>query len=134
MKSVFLLFALALVQACANLGPAPMENVPWRLVELHSEPVGATEGAETPSLRFDAASKTVTGTTGVNRFNGGYVLEGEALRFGVLATTRRAGPPEQMQLETRFLQALDRTRSAVIAEGSLELREGGEVLARLTTD
>jgi hypothetical protein len=39
-----------------------------------------------------------------------------------------------MQLETRFLQALDRTRSAVIAEGSLELREGGEVLARLTTD
>jgi putative lipoprotein len=131
MKSAFLLLAMALIPSCATFGPAPMENVAWRLVELLGEPVSTTAGDEAPSLRFDAASKTVTGHTGVNRFNGGYVLDGEALSFGVLATTRRAGPPERMELETRFLQSLERTRTGVVSGSTLELRGDGTLLARL---
>ena len=45
---------------------------------------------------------------------------------------RRAGPPELMELETLFLQALDRTQAADVSGGALELRSGDTVLARLT--
>ena len=127
-----LLLALALVPAClSNFGPAPIENVAWRLVELFGEKVAVPEGAEAPSLRFDGASQTVSGSTGVNRINGGYLLDGDALHFGALASTRRAGPPELMELETRFLKALERTQSTRLDGNTLELREGDTVLARL---
>ena len=49
---------------------------------------------------------TVSGFTGVNRFNGHFTPQGERLFGPGLATTRRAGPPAAMKLEAAFLQAM----------------------------
>ena len=67
-----------------------------------------------------------------NRFNGTYQTEGTSVEFGAIVSTRRAGPPELMEQETLFLQALDRTQAAEVSGGALHLRSGDTVLARLT--
>jgi heat shock protein HslJ len=48
----------------------------------------------------------VVGSTGVNRLTASYSLTADYLTFGPLATTRRAGTPEQMELEHQVVQSL----------------------------
>lgn len=59
------------------------------------------------TLRFASATQ-VDGDTACNRFTGPLVAEGQTVRFGPLATTRRACPPAVMDQERRYLQALGR--------------------------
>ncbi|HEX7155123.1 MAG TPA: META domain-containing protein [Thermoanaerobaculia bacterium] len=80
-----------------------------------------------PSLRF--TSTDVTGNTGCNQLSGTYTVEGDALTFGPLITTKRAclgANPEQ-----EFLRALEATRRWRVADHQLELLDGnGAVVAR----
>jgi heat shock protein HslJ len=80
--------------------------------------------AEPVMLQLDRALLRATGYAGVNRFSGGYELDGTSLRFGPLATTRRAGPPEAELLEASVLTALGSTAGWKITGGSLELLDG----------
>ena len=48
----------------------------------------------------------VTGFTGVNRFFGNYVVIESALELSEFGSTRMAGPPERMELETALLESL----------------------------
>jgi para-nitrobenzyl esterase len=54
-----------------------------------------------------------------NRGAGGYALDGSALSFGPLATTRAACPPGS--LSDRYLQQLGFVRSFVLKDGRLHL-------------
>ena len=45
----------------------------------------------------------VSGSTGVNQLTASYSLTADYLTFGPLATTRRAGTPEQMEQEHRVV-------------------------------
>jgi heat shock protein HslJ len=65
---------------------------------------GVVDRAQT-TVEF-ARDGSVSGNTGVNRYFGKATLEGDALSFGPLATTRRAGPPALMDQERRFLEAM----------------------------
>jgi len=100
---------------------APLEGTQWILAEVGGRQ--ASHGMETQpvTLRLDRAVLRATGYAGVNRFNGGYKLEGASLRFGLFATTRRAGPPEAEALEASVLTALGATAGWKITGGSLEL-------------
>jgi len=49
----------------------------------------------------------LTGTTGVNQFSGTYEAEGDLVRLTARRMTRMAGPPEAMEQESRFLEALE---------------------------
>lgn len=85
-----------------------------------------------PDLEFGADGR-VSGRATINRLMGGYSVEGDALRFGALATTMMAGPPEQMEQEQRVLVALSRDLRLVPGEADGELRlvaDDGEVLLR----
>jgi heat shock protein HslJ len=73
----------------------------WRLVEIEGEPVDPDAPNE---IRFDAGR--VSGVVGVNRFNGSYTVSGTTIDLGPATTTRMAGPPEWMDLESRFHRAL----------------------------
>ena len=73
----------------------------WVLEHVGGEPV---TGAA-PVLDLGADGR-VGGSTGVNRVMGGYTVDGPVLRFGPLATTRMAGPPEAMALEQAWLAVL----------------------------
>ncbi len=74
----------------------------WRLVSIGEDAVESVERAPTLSIAVDGA---VTGSTGVNRLNGKLPQGGKTL-FGALATTRRAGSPAAMKMESAFLTRL----------------------------
>ena len=125
------LLAVACARGAADRGPEPGEEVfgRWRLTELDG---AAAPAGEAPSLElFEDGS--IAGDAGVNRFHGRADADGlRAGRFasGPLATTRMAGPPERMELERRFLEALGRATEVRVRGGELELLRDGRVLAR----
>lgn len=101
----------------------------WTCVRLRAEKV-ATRPA--PTLLFGGDGR-VTGNTGVNRFMGTYERsDGSRLRFSGIATTRRAGSPEQMEIERDFLQALESAGSFRITGLGIELLVGEEVVMQLS--
>jgi putative lipoprotein len=135
--------ALAGLVALSLAGCAGMESAPdsesaallakthWQLTEVEGMPVPVEAGWREPNLQFDSEKKRVTGYSGVNIFSGGYAATGSGLRMTQMASTRRAGPPELMKLETAFLKALSATRSYRVNGDTLELLDSdGRVLAR----
>ena len=118
-------FALGLVliavAACAappstDDSPAVLAGTNWTLRSL----AGGDVTTPSPTLSFEEAGR-VGGNAGVNRFGGEASIEGRSLRLGPLMTTRMAGPPDRMELERRYLEALADTNRWSIVDGRLEL-------------
>ena len=120
--------------ACAS-NPLPIENFTWQLTEIDGLPVvPAPADAPVASFRLDSSDKHVTGSTGLNNFNGGYELNGKALTFGPQAMTRMAGPQPLMRQEAAFTSALTDTASwRYFGDNTIDLLNAGDVpLARFT--
>jgi heat shock protein HslJ len=110
MSRVFSPAAAALcfaVAGCAgsSLGtgaPPSLPGTEWRLQELGGAKVMATPEA---SLAFlDGTRASGSGTC--NRFTATYELAGSAIKFGPIATTRRACVPDVAAQEEKYLAAL----------------------------
>jgi prolyl oligopeptidase len=90
---------------------ATFEETDWRLISCVGPTgdlleVGASIEA---SARFEGGR--VAGSAGCNRYTGGYMLDGEGLTFGPLASTMMMCPEPQMRVEMAFLAALERVAS-----------------------
>jgi heat shock protein HslJ len=109
----------------ATLSSVPLVGQ-WKVSHLMDEAIG--DDAEL-SLEIDGEGQ-VGGYAGVNRFMGRLAGEADAL-FSPLATTRRAGPPEAMELERNYLQALAGCDSYAIDGTSLTLMRADQPLIRL---
>jgi heat shock protein HslJ len=98
----------------------------WQLEVLVSN--GAEDPPPAPVSLVFGEETGVTGNAGVNDYVGRVsVAPDGALRWTArgLAMTRKAGPPEVMQFEARYLHALMRSVRAVTdAEGRLVLDDG----------
>ena len=154
MRTLFL-FALSamLCAGCAQTPPASPDPAPaavretpsasppqsaaglagssWRLASTAS---AASAPESVPTLTFDSLEH-VSGTTSCNRFSGAVTFSGGSMKIGPLMTTRRGCPSAVMEQETRFLRALEASRSYRRAEGALELLdESGAVVLRLAAD
>jgi heat shock protein HslJ len=79
----------------------------WKLVDLCGEAVPEDSRA---SLMF-LPEERITGSGSVNRFNGTLRLVDGSIEVGPLATTRMAGPPEDMERESAFMAALGSAKS-----------------------
>lgn len=66
---------------------------------------------------------TVTGTGGVNRFNGPYESGDTSIKIGQLMTTNMAGPEELMTQEQQYLAALQAATEWEVANGVLTLHD-----------
>jgi heat shock protein HslJ len=92
----------------------------WVVTSLDDAPV---PDIDPPTIAFD--DERVSGSTGANRFTGGWTLANGVVVFTPLATTRMAGPAERMELERRYLAVLE-GRCTVYAHGDgLMLRSDG---------
>ncbi len=93
---------------------------------------GVIDNART-FIRFDSPEK-VSGSGGVNRFNGTCKLAGDKLSFGPLMSTRMAGPPAVMDQEAKFLAALAKVTAFKLDENDLLhlLDKDGQELLRLS--
>ncbi|MCJ7440187.1 MAG: META domain-containing protein [Thermoanaerobaculaceae bacterium] len=107
-----------------------IEGKTWRLIELSGQALAGADLSAAPFLVLDAGTKRVHGSTGCNRLSGSYELDGNRLRFGALATTRMACPPEVMAVEQAFLRLLEGDRSWGLQDGTLILVRGGQMVAR----
>lgn len=105
-------------------GSNSMLDGPWVLAKLNGKPVAGRD----ISLEFDATAGRASGSTGVNRWSGSYKLSGQSIEFGPLITTRRAGPPDAMQLEREFTKALDNATEIAGDAERLVLSEGDKEL------
>jgi heat shock protein HslJ len=105
--------AILVVAACDSTGsganttpeptsPADLAGTSWTLVSIGDTP--AIEGAGA-RLSFDSGGN-VSGSTGCNSISGSYALDGSALTFGPLATTRMACEDALMVQEVAVLEAL----------------------------
>ena len=128
------LFA-ALLAACAGAPAPPAELLEtyWRPVEIDGKPVRLNPGTREPHLVLTKEGSRLRGYAGCNSMAGGYVLQGEALRFGPMAVTRRACIGDGAdELEAAFLAALGATASYRIIAESLELRDAtGKLRSKL---
>lgn len=86
--------------------PLELTRANWTLTGLTDggRLVTPDAGTARPTLRFDG--RVAAGTTGCNTYRAPYVLRGDVLRFGGLATTRRACPGSAGALEARFVNLL----------------------------
>ena len=122
-------FALLTGAAHAQGASVAIEGTAWRVEDIAGR--GVIDRAQT-TIDFDASGR-VSGSTGCNRFTGAATLEGEALKFGLLATTRRACVPALMDQEQRFLEAIEAVRGYSVDENGLLHLKGanGQPLLRL---
>jgi heat shock protein HslJ len=120
-----------LLGACATVpGPTPEGRV-WALVELRGQALAPTPLPRLPQLEMREGR--VSGSSGCNRFTGSYTLQGEGLRFGPAAGTRRACV-DGMALETEFLQLLPQVASWRFQGSLLAWHDAqGQRLARFDT-
>ena len=108
---------------------APLQGTYWKLTALGTTAVNAPESQREPHIVLQADSK-VNGSGGCNRMFGSYELNGEALAFSGVGSTKMACQ-DAMEIETVFLPALQRVAKYRITGQQLELLDSsGALVAR----
>ena len=117
------------------LGPTPtgptatLEGTYWKLTWLADAQVEVVEGQREPHIVFDAESMGVHGSGGCNRLTGSYMLEGDSLTLGPVATTMMACI-DGMETEYAFLKALGLVTGYKLDGEKLEVSDAaGQALA-----
>ncbi|GAB4428135.1 MAG: hypothetical protein OHK0015_10770 [Chloroflexi bacterium OHK40] len=83
----------------------------WTLTELNGTP--PVEGGRKATIQFDADGRA-SGSTGCNRYFGGYTAEAGRLTMSQMGSTRMTCPEPLMAQETTFLDVLGRAVSYTI--------------------
>ena len=127
---VIALVALALVGcASARDDSAALEGRVWQATEIRTAK-GLVPAPDAGGPTTEFVSGKVSGTTGVNRYNGTYSTKpGDKITVAVGPMTLMAGPPQAMALEQSFVEALKSATSYSVTETSLSLQDdSGNVL------
>jgi len=96
----------------------------WTLTTLNGKKVTAEKP---PTMKFANGRLAVFG--GVNRLSGSYGLVDQTVTMGELASTRMAGPPALMELESNFAKTLKSVDGFHVHGDELELLSKGTVVA-----
>ena len=100
-----------------------LEGREWRLSDHLGPGGGLVPVAEEVIATATFIEGRVAGTTGCNRFTGGYHVEGPNLSFGALAMTRMACLPPRDTVERAMTAALESTAGHVLIDDALELTD-----------
>jgi copper homeostasis protein (lipoprotein) len=98
---------------------SPLENTHWTLTRVGDTPV-RHEGEREPHIVLHSTTRRVSGAAICNQILGSYRVRGTSLTFGAVATSRMMCP-SGMDVERRFLAALQATRTARGRGGTLDL-------------
>lgn len=111
--------------------PIQLAGSRWQLIALGA---ASPQGGKPITLELGADGRAA-GFAGVNQFSAPYEAHASGpgrgpIRFGELAATKMAGPPELMEQENAFFEALRQTQGYVAEGGMLELGVGRDPLLR----
>ena len=102
--------ASASLNETRSTGPSRWELVRWQQADGTLRDIPHGDNGQPVIFEFnggiDAAQGTVSGTSGCNRFTGGYGKTDTGIRFDRIAGTRMACPPPRMELESALLKAM----------------------------
>ena len=116
--------------AATSAAAADLRGTRWQLVALGDKPVAAVDTQRAAHVILQPDSKQVAGSGGCNRMFGVYELNGDALRFSGIGSTKMACQ-DGMDTETAFLPALLRVAKYRIDGQQLELSDStGAVIAK----
>lgn len=96
------LFILGGAVSAVELKPA----VEYQVVTMNGKSLDQVEGLKVPTLLLDAQEKRVSGTSGINRYGGGYAYSDGVLTIGQPFSTMMAGPEAAMKVEQEFLMII----------------------------
>jgi putative lipoprotein len=103
----------------------------WLVVAMNGETV---EGESVPQIDFGEDGQ-VSGSSGCNRFSGSYTLEGNALSFGPLASTRKACFGALNEQENTFFKTLNTVVAVGIQDGHTVLMDAqGNIVMRFMAE
>lgn len=128
LATVLALGAVVMISACAtgqppdnpsagaslnetrSSGPSRWELVRWQRTDGSLRDIPHGDNGEPIVFNFsdgiDSSQGTVSGTSGCNRFTGGYGKTSTGIRFDRIAGTRMACPGPRMELESALLKAM----------------------------
>lgn len=99
-----------------------MEKTDWKLVGWSVSSVGPADAQITAAF----ADGQVSGSGGINRYNGPYTLgPRNAFATGPLAATKMAGPEPAMRAEAAYFTLLGQAASYQCSKGRLTLYDNG---------
>ena len=99
---------------------AALMDTEWNCIQIGTQLVAP---GRSPTLVVSTGG-TASGFAGVNRWTGAYTIAGSTLKFGMLAMTKMAGPPERMELEQSYANALAKVTHWSVRAGRLQLSNG----------
>jgi heat shock protein HslJ len=109
-----------LILSSAPIPSPDAVGVEWRLLSIDGEALPADVSA-TLALFEDGRA---AGLAGCNLYEGPYELEGDAITFGPIATTRMMCEPSAMEIEQAFLAALGAAARWTSGAGGLTMTDG----------
>jgi len=103
---------------------AALPGSAWTVTGYNNGKEAVVSAALDSTLTVEFATDgTLSGSGGVNRFNGGFESTDKSVKIGPLAATRMAGEPELMAQETAYLKALETATTWSISRGILDMRD-----------
>jgi heat shock protein HslJ len=87
-------------------------------------------GKNIAELTLDGAQNRYSGSSGCNRLNGGFKLDGHSLHFKATASTMMACPEPLMTQEQAFTKMLQSVTGYRISGRTLELLAGDKTVAK----
>lgn len=102
----------------------PLEGTTWRLTTFVAGDVASSLIADT-EITAELKDGKVAGSAGCNRYFGGYTLNGPAIAFGELGSTKMACPAETMAQEQQYLTALRAATAFAVAGDQLTIEHSG---------
>lgn len=134
MKKVLPVLLVFILAACSpkhrssasNSADSSLTNTRWKLTALTSLPGGLPALPKDVFLQLDTGR--IKGFGGCNNYFGGYVLDGNALHFTGVASTKMFCQ-QTMDVEDKLFKAINNTNHYRITGTKLELLANKEVLA-----
>jgi predicted amidohydrolase YtcJ/heat shock protein HslJ len=114
--------------ACDMAGVNEAAHKVWTLIALDGAEI---ETPKPPTMKFEHGRLEIFG--GINRLNAAYVLVGESVTIGSVVSTKMAGDPALMELESRLANTLASVDGFMVEGNMLELSRGEAVVATFRT-
>ena len=109
-------------RAAAGIPDASLTETDWKLIAVDGAPIVRGGNGREPGMILNSAGTRVQGYSGCNSFTGSYTTYNDSVEFFEMASSMKACLAG-MEQETRFLQALKKTREFQIVGEQLQLKD-----------
>ena len=110
------------VTACSDGGGQTLEGTKW-VLSAYAVDGTMKDALVTATTDATFSDGQVSGSAGINRYNGPYEVDGDKLSVGPLASTKMAGDAMIMEQEAAFLMALESAASYEIDGDTLVIMD-----------